>query len=529
MARLRSFWVIAPLFAGACSIINAPADLDEGTGGGGGGTTTTSSTTSSTSSTTTTAPPDECGDGKLTGAEGCDDDNITPGDGCSATCQEEEGFTCAGEPGGLSTCTKDCGNGKLEPSEECDDGGKADTNPAFGNQDACNDMCRFKEFDLEATEMMVDHEAPIVGFRKDKPKDAEPEEATFFGIWHTTLPDKVKGRRYRRDGLPLLGTGSEDISGTNIPDASGHVMCTAPGNRSLVLWRDVNEQKIYARKIESDGKLQTVAGVSIPQASANPSCAASPDPGTFVVATTAKAPAGPLWDVMVQPFTSFALPQGAPVDVGDTTAPNDTAAWPLFSGFMVAWVVDPLNGGGFSAQELDKNGQVVAGAVYPLTDPAVDVNVREPFAVRIGATANDNSFMFGYTREAMDGHREVVLRVFLWTDMTEPPTSGMPIVVFADPSDQSQPSITINPMNNRLVIVWSALAPGGEDVWYATFDSKGMPIKAATKAPDTLVGTQIHPSAAVDPATGDVLMVWSTNTTGKPLRIAGKMFPKLLQ
>ena len=35
-----------------------------------------------------------CGDGLVAGAEACDDDNTTPGDGCSATCQLEAGHHC---------------------------------------------------------------------------------------------------------------------------------------------------------------------------------------------------------------------------------------------------------------------------------------------------------------------------------------------------------------------------------------------------------------------------------------------------
>jgi cysteine-rich repeat protein len=50
-----------------------------------------------------------CGDGRRNpnaGAnEACDDGNTTLGDGCSATCQVETGFVCAGPANGLSICT----------------------------------------------------------------------------------------------------------------------------------------------------------------------------------------------------------------------------------------------------------------------------------------------------------------------------------------------------------------------------------------------------------------------------------------
>ncbi len=37
----------------------------------------------------------QCGDGLIIGTEQCDDGNAVSGDGCSATCQEEAGFTCS--------------------------------------------------------------------------------------------------------------------------------------------------------------------------------------------------------------------------------------------------------------------------------------------------------------------------------------------------------------------------------------------------------------------------------------------------
>jgi fibro-slime domain-containing protein len=68
-----------------------------------------------------------CGDKKVTGDEACDDNNTVGGDGCSADCKQVEGgYTCptAGEVGGA--CTKvpmpRCGDGALGYGEYCDDG-----------------------------------------------------------------------------------------------------------------------------------------------------------------------------------------------------------------------------------------------------------------------------------------------------------------------------------------------------------------------------------------------------------------------
>lgn len=46
-----------------------------------------------------------CGDEMVSETEGCDDGNLTPGDGCSDTCAVESGWTCEGEPSICSEST----------------------------------------------------------------------------------------------------------------------------------------------------------------------------------------------------------------------------------------------------------------------------------------------------------------------------------------------------------------------------------------------------------------------------------------
>jgi cysteine-rich repeat protein len=77
----------------------------------------------------------ECGDGVLEGAETCDDENNTDGDGCSASCQVEEGAECEGEP---SVCNFEiCGDGVVVGREECDDAGTMDG-------DGCSSTCKIE-------------------------------------------------------------------------------------------------------------------------------------------------------------------------------------------------------------------------------------------------------------------------------------------------------------------------------------------------------------------------------------------------
>jgi cysteine-rich repeat protein len=63
-----------------------------------------------------------CGDGSVDSGEQCDDGNRADGDGCSASCQTEEGGAV-------------CGNSEVEEGETCDDG-----NTVAG--DGCSDTCQ---------------------------------------------------------------------------------------------------------------------------------------------------------------------------------------------------------------------------------------------------------------------------------------------------------------------------------------------------------------------------------------------------
>jgi fibro-slime domain-containing protein len=72
-----------------------------------------------------------CGDSKIEGAEGCDDGNVMPFDGCNAECQVEP--DCEG--GG--SCSSGCGDG-LVIEEECDDGNNLDG-------DGCSSTCQAED------------------------------------------------------------------------------------------------------------------------------------------------------------------------------------------------------------------------------------------------------------------------------------------------------------------------------------------------------------------------------------------------
>jgi MYXO-CTERM domain-containing protein len=76
------------------------------------------------------AQPLTCGNGRLETLEQCDDGNLGSGDGCSALCQVEPGYNCAGG----TSCAPVCGDGIRTPSEQCDDGD-------LTNNDGCTSAC----------------------------------------------------------------------------------------------------------------------------------------------------------------------------------------------------------------------------------------------------------------------------------------------------------------------------------------------------------------------------------------------------
>lgn len=80
-----------------------------------------------------------CGDGVVEASEGCDDGDLTSGDGCSAACQQEEGWTCTlSEDGTGSECVTRCGDRVTAGQETCDDGNQIDG-------DGCSSTCQEEE------------------------------------------------------------------------------------------------------------------------------------------------------------------------------------------------------------------------------------------------------------------------------------------------------------------------------------------------------------------------------------------------
>ncbi|MBK8252881.1 MAG: DUF4215 domain-containing protein [Polyangiaceae bacterium] len=530
MFRLRSLWLVAPALLGACSFINAPGEIDLGTGaaagtGGSGGTgaTTTSSTTSSTSTGTTVEAI--CGDGKVGGDEGCDDDNTVAGDGCSAACTIEEGWECTADQQELSVCQKICGNGTVntDKGEQCDDQAAVDVEPPPGNQDYCSAECKFQEFDIESgADNTVTHELPIIAFRNDDML------SSFFAIWHSAAAKKIIGREYKFSGEYKKGTGTVDLKSTGVPNPATPVICTAPSNRSVFAYQESPSNALFFNKVDVNGAITTGNQINIPQIQPGLSCAAN-TAGKFVVAAVGKPGGGPLWDIFVQPFDLPALPLGTPIDIGDTLAPNATASWSLSAGFMVAWIADPTANGQMVAQQLDENGGLMGGFFFTLTDAAKgDTAPKDPAGARVGTA---DQFAFVYTRDSvpdMNGniHREVAFRIF-----QSPGNGADPVIVSAGTTNQSQPTVVAVPSAGKFVVAWTVEAAGGENIMYRVFTDKGLPVGDEQQANEVALGKQTQPSITVEPSTGDVVILWDNlvPNSNKPHKVSAKIFPGLLK
>jgi fibro-slime domain-containing protein len=75
-----------------------------------------------------------CGDWYLSEGEQCDDGNKKDADGCSSTCQLEDGWVCV--PGAV--CVAICGDGIVVGTEQCDDGDTKDG-------DGCSSKCQLEQ------------------------------------------------------------------------------------------------------------------------------------------------------------------------------------------------------------------------------------------------------------------------------------------------------------------------------------------------------------------------------------------------
>ena len=182
-----------------------------------------------------------CGDGLLAPTEACDDSNTESGDGCTANCAAVEvGWRCPvpGKP-----CVPICGDGVIEGSETCDDSNTS-------NGDGCSSTCRVEP---AATCPTTSSGAPGAGRCTTATCGnglKEPGEACDCGTSPTTLPAGCTGPNglFNGDGTGCSKTCTKEPTCRN---ASGktQVCSTSCGNGSIETGEDCDD----GNEINGDG------------------------------------------------------------------------------------------------------------------------------------------------------------------------------------------------------------------------------------------------------------------------------------
>lgn len=177
-------------------------------------------------------PSQVCGNGLIEGLEVCDDDNTTAGDGCSASCNLEPGFECAGEP---SRCAEpseeiECGDGRVEGIEGCDDGNERQS-------DGCSSQCQIETgFDCSGEPSVCVDTRP-----SDRDGDGldDDEEADY----QTDPDDSDTDNDGILDGTEVYGSNPTDPTD---PDTDDDGLCDGPLSTDTCVWGE---------DIDADGNL----------------------------------------------------------------------------------------------------------------------------------------------------------------------------------------------------------------------------------------------------------------------------------
>jgi cysteine-rich repeat protein len=132
-----------------------------------------------------------CGDGTVTTPETCDDGDVIAGDGCSAACATETGWTCTGQP---SVCTTICGDDILAGAEACDDGNTSDG-------DGCSATCQIELISIAITPgpIAIGQQQRVQLTATGTYFDGTTVDLTAAAAWATTDP-----------AVAIVGTGGAD-------------------------------------------------------------------------------------------------------------------------------------------------------------------------------------------------------------------------------------------------------------------------------------------------------------------------------
>lgn len=148
-----------------------------------------------------------CGNGYVEVNEICDDGGKANGDGCSADCQVEAGWTC--DDRSPTSCTAICGDEMIVGNEACDsenlDGKSCETLGFYGGTLACDDDCTLDRSSCETAGRCGDgaiqaHEGEVCDWQ-----NLDGTSCTDLGYYGGTLACAGDCRSFDESGCALQG------------------------------------------------------------------------------------------------------------------------------------------------------------------------------------------------------------------------------------------------------------------------------------------------------------------------------------
>ena len=215
-----------------------------------------------------------CGDGMLEGTEQCDDGNVTPFDGCGASCKNEP--NCSG-----GVCQAVCGDAVILPgtSEACDDGNTNDG-------DGCSSTCDVEDgfsCDLSPVDLGSEVAIPVIyrDFRSNDTTDEQP--ATFS--WDFNNPG---------DGASEISFGitepALDAEGKPALDPAGNLYVYGSNEGPPHSAASFAQWYRTSATLEQTGNLEIVGELVLPETGTNVYRYSSGDDGFFPLDDPALAP-----------------------------------------------------------------------------------------------------------------------------------------------------------------------------------------------------------------------------------------------
>jgi cysteine-rich repeat protein len=480
MARLAWILVVAAPTVAACSILNAPDEVESGVGTGGG----------SSSST-----------GDPQGGSG--------GSGASGSSTGGSGGTGGAPPA-------ECQNGVLEAGEDCDDG-----NDETG--DACSPQCAITQFDVEV-DPTLGNEWPGVGTIGN---------GGFYVAWRWRgVPVyEIRGRAFSKTGKRLQANALKLSNGNPGQSRVG----TNPDGRSIVAFQNFDSTLVAYHVVEPDG-VPAPGGektINLSTADSLISVGANDD-GRFALTWYQYNSGLAITECMVRTFDA----SGSLFDTGPTKSLGTVAGggypgvWGLKDTFVVSF---DTPGGNLGSWMIDGLGisQDPPGIFETGNGGDVQPNLN-PQGVWVGP---DNQYIavFEQHRTINGAGKQRILKA----PFDAPGDAADLSTLVSSEHRRELNSRVARHQSGRFIVVWvdedplDTLPENGARIMARIFQPNGNPAGQEVQVSEDSKGFQTWPGVAVN-ADGDAMIVWDSNggddpvPTGEPFKISGKIYPRLL-